>query len=282
MESTQRMATQHTQSRLGGFVRRWFGHRELITQMTKREIAGRYRGSYAGVVWSLLTPVFMLLVYTFVFSVVFKARWGAQSGEEAKGMFAVVLFSGMIVHAFFSEVITRASMQIVGHSNFVKKVVFPLEILPVVCVNSALFNMLISLAVLIVAIFILAPAVHWTMLYFPLVIWPFVIFALGCAWILASLGVFVRDIGQVTAMLSMVLMFLSPIFYPVTAVPESFQFWMQLNPLTFIVEEVRKVMIWGSSPDWAGWAIYMAAAHSFALVAYFWFQKTKKGFADVL
>lgn len=256
-------------------------NRQLIIQMTKREVVGRYKGSAMGLAWSFFNPVFMLVVYTFVFSVVFKARWGV-GGEDSKTLFAVVLFVGMIVHGLFAEVLNRAPTLILSNVNYVKKVVFPLEILPVISMAAALFHSMISLCVLLIAFIVFNGYMHWTVIFIPLILLPFVIFTLGLAWMLASIGVFLRDVGQVIGMVTTVMMFLAPVFYPVTAVPEQFRPWLLANPLTFIIEQAREVLIWGHLPNWLGLGIYAAAAVVVAWAGYALFQKTRKGFADVL
>lgn len=256
-------------------------NRQLIVQMTKREVVGRYKGSAMGLAWSFFNPVFMLAVYTFVFSVVFKARWGL-GGEESKTQFAVVLFVGMIVHGLFAEVLNRAPGLILGNTNYVKKVVFPLEILPVISMGAALFHSVVSLAVLLTAFALFNGYLHWTAVFTPLVLLPLVILTIGLAWMLASLGVFLRDVAQTIGIVTMVMMFLAPVFYPVTALPEQYRPWLMANPLTFIIEQAREVLVWGRLPDWAGLGIYTLVATVVAWAGYAWFQKTRKGFADVL
>lgn len=265
---------------LTSLARSLWANRQLIRQMVRREVIGRYKGSAMGLIWSFLNPVLMLLVYTFVFSVVFKARWGG--GDETRSQFAVVLFAGLIIHGLFAEVLNRAPGLILANVNYVKKVVFPLEILPVVCMGAALFHALVSLLVLLGASALLNGHVPWTATFTPLIVLPLVVFGVGVGWILASLGVFVRDVGQVVSVLSTVLLFLSPVFFPVNALPAFLQPWMLLNPLTFIIEQARDVLIWGRLPDWSGLLIYHAGAAAVAWLGYFWFQKTRKGFADVL
>jgi lipopolysaccharide transport system permease protein len=256
-------------------------NRVLIWQMTRREVVGRYKGSVMGLAWSFLNPVFMLVVYTFVFSVVFKARWGV-GGEETKTQFAVVLFVGMIVHGLFAEVLNRAPSLILSNVSYVKKVVFPLEILPVISMGTALFHGLVSLIVLLIAFAIFNGYLNWTAIFIPVVLLPLVILTLGLAWFLASLGVFIRDIGQTIGIVTTVLMFFSPVFYPVTALPERFQPWLMANPLTFMIEQARDILIWGKPLDWLGIGIYFVFSLLVAWLGLFWFQKTRKGFADVL
>jgi homopolymeric O-antigen transport system permease protein len=249
--------------------------------MTKREVMGRYKGSIMGLAWSFFNPVFMLAVYTFVFSVIFKSRWGVGE-EESKGMFAVVLFVGMIVHGLFAEVLNRAPSLILSNVNYVKKVVFPLEVLPVISMGAALFHSVISVGVLLTAFVLLKGYLHWTVVFFPLVLLPLVILTLGLGWILSSLGVFLRDLGQTIGIITTVLLFLSPVFYPSSALPKAYLNWLWLNPLTFFIEEARNVLIWGRTPDWGGWVMAYLTSLAIAWLGFAWFQKTRKGFADVM
>ena len=255
-------------------------NRGLIAQMCRREVAGRYAGSFMGLQWAILNPLLMLAVYTFVFSVVFKARWGGA--EEGKAQFALVLFAGLIVHALFAEVLNRAPGLIIVNVNYVKRVVFPLEVLPVIALGSALFHGIVSIGVLLIAFALLNGYLHWTVVLLPLVLLPLMILTLGLAWMLASIGVFVRDIGQSIGLLTMLLLFMSPVFFPLSALPPQFQAWMMLNPLTFIIEQAREVLIWGRPPDWMGLFAYGVVALAVAWAGFFWFQKTRKGFADVV
>lgn len=267
---------------LADMVIRLWHNRSLITQMTKREVVGRYKGSIMGLAWSFFNPVFMLAVYTFVFSMVFKSKWGGAAGDESKTQFALVLFVGLIVQGFFAEVLSRAPTLILNNVNYVKKVVFPLEILPVVSIGAALFHSMVSLVVLFSAFFLFNGYLHWTVLFLPVVLIPIVVAALGFSWWLASIGVFIRDVGQTIGIILTVLMFLSPVFYPIAAVPEKYRYWIMLNPLTFIIEQARAVLVWGNMPDWVGLGIYLLVAVAVALAGFAWFQKTRKGFADVL
>ncbi|KQZ27798.1 sugar ABC transporter permease [Duganella sp. Root1480D1] len=257
-------------------------NRALILQLTRRDVIGRYQGSAMGLAWSFFNPVLMLLVYTFVFSEIFKSRWGGIGGNDSKTLFALVLFVGMIVLSLFSEVLNRAPGLILSNVNYVKKVVFPLEIMPVVTMAATLFHGMVSLAVLLAAFALFNGYVNWTAVFLPLVLLPLVVLTTGLAWILASLGVFLRDVGQTIVIVTTLLMFLSPVFYPITAVPEDFRAIIMANPLTFIIEQAREVLIWGHQPDWLGLGIYMIAAIVVAWAGFAWFQKTRKGFADVL
>lgn len=255
-------------------------HRQLIAQMVKRGVLGRYRGSFFGLLWSFATPIMMLAVYTFVFSVVFQARWGAVAGSRVD--FALVLFAGLIVFNLFAECISAAPTLILSNANYVKKIVFPLEILPWVTLGSALFHAGISLVVLLVALLLTGSSLTVSALLLPLIIAPLLLMIVGLCWLLASFGVFVRDVGQIVGMILTVLMFLSPIFFPVSALPEGVRSWLVLNPLAFVIEQARDVLIWGRYPNWSGLVIYSICALIFAWVGFFWFQKTRKGFADVI
>lgn len=256
-------------------------HRQLIFQMTKREVVGRYKGSAMGLLWSFLNPIFMLAIYTFVFSVVFKARWGVGD-EETKAQFAIILFVGLIMHGLLAEVLNRAPGLILSNVNYVKKVVFPLEILPVIAMGAALFHALASLVVLSVALIVFHGAVPWTAIFLPLIALPLVLLTLGLAWFLASIGVFLRDVGQTIGLITTVLMFVSPVFFPITSLPEVYRPFVMANPLTFIIEQSRAVLIWGNTPNWLGLVVYSLISIVVAWIGYIWFQRTRKGFADVL
>jgi lipopolysaccharide transport system permease protein len=255
-------------------------HRELIKASAKREVLGRYRGSFLGLLWSFFNPLFMLVVFTFVFSSIFQARWGG--GSDSKTEFALLLFAGLLVFNLFAECVTRAPTLILSNVNYVKKVVFPLEILPVVCLLSALFHAFISVVVWLIAYMIFFGVPHPTVFLLPLVLLPFCFFLMGLSWALASLGVFLRDVAQIIGVLTTALMFLSPIFYPATAFPADYRYILYLNPLTTVVEQTRDVLFWGKKPDFFILGVYWMVTTSIAWLGFAWFQKTRKGFADVL
>lgn len=255
-------------------------NRLLILQMTKREVIGRYRGSVMGLTWSFFNPILMLAVYTFVFSEIFKARWvGVDTG---KGGFAILVFVGMIVHGLFAECANRAPSLIVSNSNYVKKVVFPLEILPVITLGSALFHSCISLLVLLIVQLLITDTIHWAALLFPLILTPLILGTLGASWFLASLGVYIRDVGHVITVLTTVLMFLSPVLYPVAALPEVYRPWLEMNPLTFIIEESRSVLLFGNMPNWSELGFATLVGTLIAMFGFWFFQRTRRGFADVI
>ena len=255
-------------------------NKSLIYGLIKREIIGRYRGSMLGLLWSFFNPVLMLAIYTFVFSMVFQARWVGGSGSKAE--FAMVLFSGLMAFNLFAENINRSPLLILGNVNYVKKVVFPLEILPVVVLGSAGFHFLVSLLVWLIFHLIFFGLPLLTVLWLPVAVLPVVLLSLGFSWFLASLGVFLRDIGQIVGVLTMALMYITPIFYPVSVLPVEYQGWMSLNPLTNSIEQVRNVMVWGRGLDWSSWILEMMLGLVIAWLGFTWFQTTRKGFADVI
>ncbi|WP_025129337.1 ABC transporter permease [Pseudomonas sp. PH1b] len=255
-------------------------NRRLIKELVKREVVGRYRGSIMGLLWSFFNPIFMLAVYTFVFSFVFKARWSV--GSDSKAEFALVLFAGLMIFNIFSDCVNRSPSLIVSNVNYVKKVIFPLEILPWVTMGAALFHALISFIVWLVVYIVFFGIPHVALISLPLVIVPLVLFIMGVSWWLASLGVFLRDIAHFIGVVTMTMMFLSPIFYPATALPDEYRPYLFMNPLTPTIEQVRQVMFWGQMPDYEQLSIYTLAAAVVAWAGFAWFQKTRKGFADVL
>lgn len=255
-------------------------HRNLIMQMIKREVIGRYRGSVLGIAWSFFNPLIMLAVYTVVFSTVFQAKWGV--GSESKTEFALVLFIGMIVHSILAESMNNSPSLMLRNINYVKKVVFPLEILPLIIAGSTLFHAFISILVWVLFYIVVSHSLQWTIVFLPIVLFPLVLFSVGISWVFASLGVYIRDIGQMTGVLTTVLLFMSPIFYPASRLPEPYQTIIYLNPLTFVIEQARDVLMWGNTPDWHGTIIAYIVSFFVAWLGFVWFQKTRQGFADVL
>lgn len=255
-------------------------HRHLIFQMTKREVVGRYRGSILGLAWSFFNPLIMLAVYTVVFSTVFQAKWGV--GSESKTGFALVLFIGMIVHGVLAESMNNSPSLMLRNISYVKKVVFPLDILPWVVMGSTLFHSLVSVLVWLLFYLMVNQTLQWTAIFLPLVFIPLIFFSMGVSWMLASLGVYIRDIGQMTGMLTTVLLFMSPIFYPASRLPEPYQTIIYLNPLTFVIEQARDVLMWGNLPDWSGNTVALIVSFFVAWLGFVWFQKSRHGFADVL
>jgi lipopolysaccharide transport system permease protein len=257
------------------------GHHSLIWQFALRDVQSRYRGSYLGVLWSLITPLVSLLVYSFVFSVIFQSKW---PGVVSAGFldFTLILFCGLIVYNVFSECAARAPSLIIGNPSYVKKVVFPLEILPVSVLGSALFNSLICLVLLLIALVYSTGRLHWTLVFLPLAFLPLILLTLGISWLLASLGVFIRDIGNFVGVCLQLLFFLTPIFYPISMVPDNLRIFLWLNPLTWIVEQCRGVILWGHMPGWSQLGVLIVGSGIVAVGGYVWFMKSKGAFADVV
>ncbi len=261
-------------------LKTFYTHRELLFSLIRREISGRYRGSILGILWSFFTPLLMLGIYTFVFSFVFQARWGGVEGSRTD--FALILFAGLMMFNLFSENINRAPSLVLNNINYVKKVVFPLEVLPVVSMGTALFQLAISFGVWLVFLLLFRGLPPPTIFLLPVLLLPFILMILGLSWFLASIGVYIRDIAQVIGVAVTVLMFVSPLFYSISALPAQYQVFMQLNPLTFIIEQARGLMIFGDGLQWLAWAGYSIVSILVAGLGFFWFMKTKKGFADVI
>ncbi|WP_232310287.1 ABC transporter permease [Pseudoxanthomonas mexicana] len=262
---------------LASFMR----NRHLIAQLTRREVVSRYRGSWAGLAWSFFNPLIMLVIYTFVFTTIFKARWGAGS-ERSHADFALILFVGIIIHGVLAECILKAPALVTNNVSYVKKFMFPLEILPWPIAGSAMFHAMVSFLVLLLAQVVVGQGVPWTAGLFPVVVAPLLVVGMGVMWLIASTAVYVRDIAMVTGLVVTALMFLAPVFYPASALPDAYRWIILWNPLTFIIEQGRQVLIAGNAPDWVGLTIYLCFALPFAWFGYAWFQRTRKGFADVL
>ena len=263
-------------------VASFWRNRSLIYVLSRREILGCYRGSYFGILWSFFNPLVMLVVYTFVFSQIFQSRWTPHGNSKVE--FALVLFAGLIIFNIFSECLTQAPKLILNNINYVKKVAFPLEILPWITLYAALFHGCLSFLVWIMAYGLFFGAPHLTIIYIPLIILPFCLMVLGLSWILSSLGVYIRDIGQFIGIVISALMFTAPIFYPLTSLSEEYQRYIYLNPLTVPVQIIRDYIFWGLEPDTSLRLLitYWAVSLMTVWFGFFWFQKTRKGFADAL
>lgn len=256
------------------------GHRSLTLELARRDVLGRYRGASFGLLWSLISPFLMLMVYSFAFGFVMKARW--PQSAEAGTHYSIILFVGLIVHGFFAECLNRSPHLITGNVNFVKRVIFPLEILPWPMVASALFHTFMNFLVFLALHLALDHTVAWTTVFLPIVMLPLVVFTLGVSWLLAALGVYLRDIGQITGVLATAMLFLSTAMFPVDALPERYRWLLMLNPLTFIIDQAREVALWGRMPDWTGLGIYTLCAALFLYFGYGVFRLTRRGFADVI
>lgn len=255
-------------------------NRELVRQLVRREVLGRYRGSFLGLVGSFVQPLLLLATYAFVFTVVFTPR--AASGAAGEVPYVLTLFAGMLAHGILAEAIQAAPFQVIGVPNFVKRTVFPLEVLSLAGVGASLFHALVGFVVLLGFILALGRGLHPTLLLLPLVLAPLVLLALGASWILAAVGVFVRDVGQVSGVLTTLLFFGSPILYPLEAVPEAWRWVLYLNPLTPAVIATQRVVLLGQAPAWDELGLYALACGAAAWLGFACFQKLRPGFADVL
>lgn len=255
-------------------------NRELIFNLIERQLLGRYQGSILSALWPFLIPVVMLSIYTFIFSMVFKARWALASDSRVE--FALILYLGLIVFNIFSDCISSAPNLIIFHANYVNRVIFPLEVLPIISLGTALFNALVSLSIWCIVHIVFIGLPPPTIIFIPIVIIPLILFTLGMCWLLAATGVFIRDISQIIGILIPALMFLSPIFYPIDSIPLRYQFLFKLNPLTPSIEQMRNIIMWGILPDWELQFDYLILAFLMAWLGFFVFQKFRKGFADVL
>ncbi len=262
-------------------IRRLWQYRELTWQLTLREILTRYRGSYLGVLWALLTPLAMLMVYTFIFSVLFKAKWGAEAGQSTVD-FALTAFTGMTAYGLFGETLNRAPGLVLGNPSYVKRVVFPLEVLPISVLGSNFVHSCVGLAIVLIGMLLTVGHLYWTLLLLPLVYVPLAALTLGIAWVLSSLGVYIRDMGNLVLIATQILFFMTPILYPMSIVPEAIQPVYRYNPLTVIVDSFRRVILWGQMPEWFSFGLVTLLSLLVLLVGYAWFMKTKQGFADVL
>ena len=249
--------------------------------MSRREVVGRYKGSIMGIGWAFVQPLLMLGVYTFVFSVIFNARWGLGP-DETKSSFALVLFLGLITFKVFSEMLNVSGDLVVRNSNYVKKVLFPLEILPVVQLLSVLIHALLSLLIVIIGTLFILHHVPLTALLLPIVWLPVTLFSLACGYYLAAVGVFFRDVRTTAGVLTTILFYASGIFYPISAVPDKFQIFWKMNPIAILVEYSRKVFFWGTPPDWGPYILWLSVSVILCVSGFVCFMKMKRAFADVL
>lgn len=254
-------------------------HRGLLRALTQREVEVRYRGTVLGLMWAVVYPLTMLAVYTFLFGVIFKARW---PGTADLPDFVLMLYCGLVTYSIVSETLTRAPVAVLSQPNYVKKVVFPLELLPLSHLGAALVNAAIGFGLLVVFVLVQKHSLSPSGLTVPLVVAPLALLVAGLAWFLSAIGVFFRDIGQVINVVMTMLLSLSPVFYPVSAAPEFVQRLIYLNPLTYPIEEVRRVLVLGYWPQWDMWALYTVIAALIAASGLWVFQNTRAAFADVV
>ncbi|TFE29095.1 ABC transporter permease [Cohnella luojiensis] len=257
----------------------WY-HKNLISQFIIRDVIARYRGSYLGILWSFINPLLMLVVYTFVFSEIFKAKWGTDNGSTME--YALMIFCGLITFNIFAELLGKAPSLIINHSSYVTKVVFPLEILPVSIMGSTLIHSGISLLILIFSNLIAFREIHWTLILIPIVLLPLIFLSIGIGWVLSSLGVYLRDIGQIVGIILQAMMLLSPIFYSVSTLPSTYQLLFAFNPVSYVIEDMRLIVLQGQLPHFYSLIIEYAIGILIFYAGYIWFNKSRKGFSDVL
>lgn len=256
-------------------------HRVLLWRFAWRSLTQRYKGSLFGLLWTVITPLCMLAIYTFMFSVVFQARWGHGVGES-KMAFAIVLLCGLTIYQIFSESIGASVQSISNSPNYVKKVVFPLEILPFSGHISFLIPNLMWFLMVIAGAWVFMDRLSITLIALPLILVPLSMFTVGVAWLCASLGVFIRDLSHFITIVLRMLLFLTPIFYDSDRIPHPWHYILRINPIAYFVDQTRRVLIYGQWPDW--WILGGITVLSVIVfqLGYLWFMRTKKGFADVL
>jgi lipopolysaccharide transport system permease protein len=260
---------------------RWSMRMDLVAALTKRDVLLKYRGSILGFLWSFITPFFLLAIYTAVFGLIFKAKWGG-TGQGGWKEFVVMLFCGLIPFNFYQEAIAKSCQSIVSAPNYVKRIAFPTEVLPLVMTLSAFVHAAINCAVLMGFVMILMRSFHWTFLLLPLIWLPVLISAWACALVAASVGVFIRDLGHLISLAFNVLMFVSPIFYSDSMVPARFRFTLFLNPIAYAASNLRKVCVLGVNLNWESWCLFMGVSLAGLLLAAGYFQMLRRRFADVL
>lgn len=254
--------------------------RHLIWQFARREILARYRGSAFGLLWALAHPLIMLAAYALVFGVVFRARWG--NGVDDPWGYALALYAGLVVHGLLAECLGKAPTLVTSQPNLVKKVIFPLEVLPWSGLLAALFHFVANLLVLLVFVLMLKQQIPLTAICIPVILLVMVPGLLGVQWFLASTAVYLRDVGQVVSLVITLLLFVSPIFYPLDAAPPVLRAWLLASPLTVVVEQMRAVLLFGQWPDWSALAVYGGCSLVLAIAGRWWFDRVRDGFADAL
>lgn len=255
-------------------------NRYLFIQMVKRDIKLKYKGSVLGMLWSIIIPLFMLIIYTFVFSVIFQAKWDTR--QSSKFEFALLLYCGLCVFNMLSDIMNRSTTLIFSNVNYVKKTIFPLEILPMTITFSALFNWFINIIILIIANIIINQTLSFRLYQIFIVIVPFIFLCIGVSYILSSLSVYLKDLSNAISLLVMILMYMSPVFYSLNSVPKAYQIFCMFNPITYVIENLRNIIIYDKNIS----IYYLILSIMSSIVCYFVgkyvFKKTRVGFADVL
>ncbi|MFN4895163.1 MAG: ABC transporter permease [Pseudomonadota bacterium] len=255
--------------------------RGLIASLARREVRARFAGTLLGGAWTVISPLIMLAIYSFVFGVVFKGKWG-QSNEQSLANFALIIFCSISAFAIFQECLVKAPSLVISQPNLVKRVVFPTETLVLSSLAAALFQALINFTLVICALYVLNGAVPVTVLLLPVMLLPLVFMTLGAAWLLASLGVFFRDIQHIVGLVANALLFLTPIFFSLEMLPSSVRFYAELNPLAPIIEGIRDVVLWGEIPNLNSFVVSLVISWCVMQLGYAVFMRLKPTFADVI
>lgn len=255
----------------------------LGISLIKRDLAQRYRGTALGMLWPFLYSGLLLAIFSVVFSVILRVRWTDIAGSaNEKGIGALMIFGGLVPFLFVAEVLNRGSSAVTSLPNFVKKVRFPLALLPIVMVGSAIVLAAINTLILVVAVAVTTRTLHATVLLLPVLYVPLMLFALGLALFLSALGVFFRDLTQLMPLLSQILMYLAPVCYPRSIVPPRFNHYIDLNPLTWFVETMRLLVFGGAVPSLSSWLVQITVWMVFAIAGFVFFSRTRRMFADLL
>ncbi|MDB6093572.1 MAG: sugar transporter permease [Verrucomicrobia bacterium] len=256
-------------------------HRELLWQFSLREVQLRHKGSHLGLIWSMLNPLLMLSLYVFVFGYIFQGSFGVLPNETRMD-YALGVFLGLSIFQFMAETLSLAPNLVVANPNYVKKVVFPTEILPVATVNAALFHLLISLTLVLVGIAVFGQGLTAGALWLPVIILPVALFSLGLAWIAAAFGVFLRDLTQIMQFITLVLMYASAVFYPAQKIPAAIWEYLRFNPLLLSIELSRNAVLWDRSLNGRHLAYLYLVGIGVCFLGSVVFRRLKPAFADVL
>lgn len=252
----------------------------LLQQLVNRDFREKYKGSVLGMLWSVLVPLFMMVMYTYVFSEIFHPAWGEQPGSKYE--YALVIFCGLSAFNMFSEVMTKSCSIVMGNVNYVKKVIFPLELLPLTVTITAFANCLISYGILLVGNLLLNHTIYITSLELILQFIPLFLSCLGTAYALSALAVYFKDIVNAISILVMILMYASPIFYSLETAPKQFQVLAAVNPLASVIENARRACLYGEHMVLGSYMISLGVAVVILLLGYLIFNRLKDGFADIL
>jgi lipopolysaccharide transport system permease protein len=274
------VAAQREDGIVFGMFRRAWKHRHLLSLLIERNVEASFRGSVLGKLWTALVPLLRLAVYTLVLGFILRVKWPGHGNTPLET--ALLYFVGLTFYDFFMEAISTAPSLMHDNVNYVKKVVFPLEILPCAMLGAALVRLGVTSTILLIFFLVIRGVPPLATLAVPLVVAPFALIVLGAVWFLSALGAYVRDLRQLMGVVALMMMYLSPIFFPLAMVPERARPFFYANPLAFMIESTRSALFAAEWPNWAGLILYSAIALLFAAAGYRWFLRVKSGFADVV